>query len=229
MFGLKKLLRGNSVGMPKELVERLKTPPKFTPDGAELQNRKHNLVLLYGNEMNGGRDTNVEVKPLYKDVFTADPFVMVKVRQGEKVAPVVLPPPELLMRTKKTKVYAYDSIPKAIGGSHLTRLPPAPIKGELYQLTDGEVESLDKHYENTVVFDRIRVKVRVEHYAISKHDHEARISEPLFFGKRVFMYVARLEALARMTVSLNSIQLYKHREHNQIYEPRYYYSPQDWK
>lgn len=233
MFGLKKLIRGNRLGIPKDVMKQLTTPPEHTPDAAELQNRSYNLVMLYGNEMQGGRACNPDVKPVFSDVYTVEPFVMARVRKGEMIAPVVFNPPPLLFKNRKIKMYDFLDIKEAATVARLNGLRPAAVKGELYQLTDVEVEQLDKQYSNGVFFDRVRVRVKVEHYARSIYhqignEMEARISEALYYEKRVHLYVARYKPFANVSI-LESTGLRKERKNNQNYAPRYFYTRSDGK
>jgi hypothetical protein len=215
MFGMKKALNiyrhGNKFGVPRDVVAKLAQPDERTPDYAELQSRKHNLVFLYGNEMKGGRESFKGVEPLYTDVYTKDSYIMLKVREGEKATPVVLDPPD----------YHFVAGP-------IKRMPRAVVKGELFQLTAQEIATLDKLRVNGVQFKRIRVKIDVEHYTISEHaKEELRMSEPLYHSKRVHMYFGETEFFSFAKIDPKSISLFKQREHNDDYVSRYYYSPED--
>lgn len=229
---LNRLRHGNEVGIPKDAMKRLTTRPEHTPDAAELESRRYNLVFLYGNEMEGGRASPSGLKPLYKNVFTYDPFMMLKVQKGDMIAPVVVRPPTLITKVPSVRIFACETMKEAVVTAKIAHLRPAPIQGELFQLTADEVERLDKDYQNGVFFDRIRLRINVEHYTVSRHrvgfGEEARMSEALSHTKRVHMYVGRTEAFARSTI-LDSTELFKERPHNSNYQPRYLYTRQDGK
>lgn len=215
---IRKLRTGNRYGVPPEVVQKLAVNPHpFTPDITRLHERKHNLVFLYGNEMSNGREALPQGKLPYTDVFTEIPLVMIKTKENQKIIPAVVNPPE------------------EINSSNIfRRLPKAKVKGELYQLDDVEIAALDAAYQNGLLFNRIRVTVKVENFAITSHERtsltsvEHVTSGPLYYEKRAFMYLGNFDYFNYAKIDRDSYKLLKDRPDNQDYEPRYFYTPQDW-
>jgi gamma-glutamylcyclotransferase (GGCT)/AIG2-like uncharacterized protein YtfP len=218
MLGLYRKLRyGNKFGVPKSVVEKLMTPNLVTPDMAELQARKFNLVFLYGNEMKGCREAIKDVQPLYGadvGVHTTDPYVMIKVRENAKVTPVVLEPPNYHLVAGTVK-----------------RMPKATIRGELFQLTANEIAELDKLRGNGKIYTRVRVKITVPHHTLTNHaigrERVTMMSEQLRFDKRVHMYLGNYEFFSFAKIDAKSAKLLKTRDDNSNYVSRYFYGPED--
>lgn len=191
--------------VPKAMVDKWMKGYEFTPDFHELEQFKHRLVFLYG----GTRETtSLGIEPIW-DGLTENDFVMVKYKEGERAFPIVVDPP-------------HDTL------SRHFKVMRAPIAGKIFQLTAGEIKSLDNFYSNGVVFKRQPVKIVIPYKVKGEKDGEVIETDPLTYVKKCFMYVGSFDYWNLMPLDRTSHRLLKEREHNKNYKAKYYFTPSDW-
>ncbi len=194
---LAKLIRkltGRSV-IPEAVQEKWLRGYDHTPDFAALEQHQHHLVFLY--------DFNpFPIKPLYDEVYTEEPMVMLKHKAEDgDVRPVVLVRPEV----------------PVVG--QIGRAEAAVIRGEMVQLTTPEVRELDLRYSNGVHFKRVRTKINIPYF----HN-----DTPMNYVKKAFMYQGVFDFWSFQKFESNSYKLLKTREHNLTYKPNYSFTPDDF-
>lgn len=203
MFGLvKKLLTGNKYGIPREVVGKWQKGAKHTPDFAELEQHKKNLVFMY--DFPGSLPD-----PKYSEAYTVDPMIMVKTTTDIPF-PVVI-----------------KEIPRDVVGGFWSRKEPAPIFGSIYELSAAEIKILDNDRENGVMFVRERIKISIPYIAVRKRGDEIMDKIPMTFEKRCYTYLGPFSYWNFQQLSDRSYTLFKTRRLNLAYQEHYRFTRND--
>lgn len=210
-----------SYTVPTGLVDRWMQGNPRTPDLHELEQHQHHLYFAYGDEMIGGRAEGIiKAQPVYKEVFTEAHMLMFKASDGQR------------------------SYPVGIEDEHVEHLQagawciPAPIKGQLFQVTTAELMALDSHRDNEVKFTRRRVRIDIPYlhvqrsgfkdfYEVIERVYEKRAY--IHIGKPDYWFRSEQEYHTYRRFTHSSEKLLKKRLHNQSYVQRYLYSLHDFK
>lgn len=136
-----KLFSKNKSVLPNQeamqwLVHQAKAINTNTPDIAFLEQFSSQLVFEYGDmqRRHPAHELIAEVGEFKGSAFTRDPYVLWKHSLQDQSYPVALP-------------QGFRSIPRL------------PIKGELYLIPPYQFLTLDKHRQNTVMFERRRIEL----------------------------------------------------------------------
>lgn len=111
-----------------------------TPDLWWLERRKHQLLFVYGTQMRG--------HPQHELVMNHGAYAAATYTEGKF--------------TLWKKQLGKESFPIALQGSgwrvpDWKKPPHSRVQGELYAIETAQLIELDKHYQNTLEFDRQRV------------------------------------------------------------------------
>jgi hypothetical protein len=186
------MLRGliRSPGFPSRqwIEERLVDTP-CTPDFAQLDERPAHLLFFYDARMSGFRpETDGS---LLWDGFTVEPYTMLKTRLGKASYPVVL--------EKNYEEHAFPAEAVNFDGSVRTLnykgdSSRVPIKGQVWEIPTKTVLLLDKEMNNTVYYNRKKVKIHVPfHQVMWSKERGDFVTERLIEKVKAWMYVGNDE------------------------------------
>lgn len=143
-----------------------------TPDYSILQQCKYQLLFVYNEFQKGCREhegfMDFDAKPCGQAFTVDDHFTVWKKNLGKESFPIAL------VGDRKASETWYTSsrrLSNGVNRAYIRVAPKARIKGEVYAVRPYQYLELDKYYENTVQFDRVRVKL-VMPYTRIEADHK---------------------------------------------------------
>jgi len=153
----------------KELGQRV----AFTPDAHIFNRTVYQRYFAYGVDMESHYMYERLIQPHcmnngpLADVFTEQEFTMVKKKLGYATYPIVT-------------------------DLKLWNVPQLKIRGQLFALRSYMIPELDKCYENTVQFNRQRIKVTVPHHVVmfSSKTGEHRMVNGAYVTYDAWAYIA---------------------------------------
>lgn len=139
---------------------------QFTPDIATLSRREFQLIFVYGTQMRGHPEHELVIAhgAYLATAYTGQRYTLWKKRLGEASFPIAL---------------------TGVGWSRPDWARPTPsfVQGELYAIPTAQLIELDKHYQNTLEFERKRMLMTIPYrklYRVCSPDTQAAIDK--YFG-----------------------------------------------